>query len=409
MRFAPLFLLLATVLLAACDSGPGESLYDPDRPSLPDPVISGVVTDDPIVLAGIDEIIIEGSNFSSVPSENFVYFEDGAGGVESGVVLEATPTRLRVKTPNFPGSDLKIRVSVLGAENYSTGMAFALTPAVVAFSDYGPSNEVLSIASDASGDLYAMVQSEGLSVGIERVTPEGVRSAYVASTFSWSDLDIGPSGALYGARQIRALFEIPEVGGPQAVQPTAVPSGNLLGALDWDPTGRLWAGGDNAEIFRTDPGIGVTAFPFAGNVEDLVATSTSLYVADATEGAGKVWRFPIDGAGDLGAGEVLYDVTANMGEEVSPLALAVAADGTLYVGTDASDPVFTIAPSGTVTPLYPGVIPGPVTAFAWGADTTLYFLRGRIVTGTTDAPIIDRAKVFTLETRRMGGASRPIG
>jgi len=103
MRLALSLLLLSAVALAACDAGPGSSLYDPDRQSpASDPVVSAVVLDGPVALAGIDALTIEGENFGDDPSRVLVYFEDGLGSAVRAEVLEVTPTRIRVKAPNDP-------------------------------------------------------------------------------------------------------------------------------------------------------------------------------------------------------------------------------------------------------------------------------------------------------------------
>ena len=395
-------------------SGPGETLYDPDRPSEPDPVISSIVTDHAIVLAGIDVITIQGSNFSSDPTKNFVYFEDGEGGVEKGGVLEASPTQLRVKTPNFPGDPLRLRVSVMGAENYSPPVEISLRPAVVEYGEIVQSEaeEVTAMTRDASGDLIAALQRGGDAQGIFLLDEaSGERSRVAESARPWTDLVLGSDGTLYGVLSNRAVYSIPSTGLGTvfaAIPTTETPP--AFSVLTQGPDGELWAAGaepatqTQTRFYRFETDASYRAFtpeaagaPFAGVVRDMVVYNGALYVASETGTTSRVWRFPIQADGSLAAGEITFPVPRG-----SATAIAFAADGTLFVGTsNVVDPVYTVAPGGSGEILYPGVIPGPVRAFAWGSSTSLYYSTP-IVPPATATGASTPAQLYQLETRRQG-------
>ena len=87
--------------------------------------------------------------------------------------------------------------------------------------------------------------------------------------------------------------------------------------------------------------------------------------------------------------------------EPTPAGLAVAADGTLFVGTDAPDPILEVTPSGAASALYPGVLAPPIAGFAWGSGTTLFVAVASVAPATEGGARIPAA-LYRLETRRQG-------
>ncbi len=410
LRLAVLHCGLLTGLLmlaAGCDTGPGATLYDPDLAAAPGPEVSSVAPDaSQIVLAGIDEVTITGTNFSPNAEENLVYFDEVRADV-----LEASPTQLRVKAPNTPSPELQIRVAVLGAENFSNSVPYRLVSAIVPFGDLGRTDEPTGIGTDASGNAYVSLFAEGSPVGIDRFTPEGERSDYFTTTFPWSDLAIGPDGALYGVRGVQAVFRLPEGMAQQTYQ--VVTGSARLSSLDFGPTGALWSGSREGDVFRVAPGGGsFDQFVLPGNIRDLVVFGGFLYVAVTVESVSRVVRLPIDGDGDLGEAETYINVTESF--EAEARALAFAQDGTLFIGTDGGgfsvveerNPIVVVTPSGATEVLYPGVL-GPeesttsvqIRSFAWDADTGLYAIRRFEIRGQQTQIFFDLVRI---ETRRSG-------
>ena len=407
MRALLLPIVLAAAALAACDVGDPGSLYDPDATDGPTPVISSV-SPGGVVLAGIDEVTITGQNFSPVPTENTVLFEDGGGVVAQGTVLAASPTELRVRVPNTPNPNLRLRVSVRGAQSFSNAVAAPLTAAVLPFGDLdaGIQEDPRGITSDADGTLYVTLYRLGQPFGIKQFTPDGVRSDYSSQDALWVGLTPSADGeALVGARQIRALFRLPE--GDDRSTFAAVPAGASLSALTTTPSGDIWAGGSNttaanASLYRVAPDGTTTAFPFAPTVRGLASTDDALYaatvrVANAQVVESAVWRFPLGADGSIGDGQVIYDVTADLGAGIGANAVAVAEDGTVFVGTNAPDPIVEVSPDGAAQALYPGVLPSPIESLSWGLGSTLY-----AVQGTADREVDPVADLFSIETRRPG-------
>jgi len=373
------------LLVGGCDTGPAPSLYDPDAESAPAPVIDSIEPSGS-ALAGVDILTFTGQNFSANPSDNLVYFDD-----TRGEVLEASPTQLRVRPPNLPRPELQVRVAVLEAEDFSNSVSYRLDPAAERFSDIKGFEEPFAITSDAEGNIYVSLFSGGSSVGIKKIAPDGTRSDFVETTFKWDALAFGPDGLLYAARGVRAIFRLPE-GGSQETIIISDSNADRLTALAFDAQGNLWVGGNAVSLFRLAPDGSVAAFPFQANVRDLAVFDGFLYAVGSQDGTSKVWRFPLNSDGTLGAAEEYFDVTAALGADA--LALAVATNGDVFVGTNADDPVIVIAPDRTAEVLYPDIMEPAAISFAWGAGTSLYMTQG--VTSATTPDLI------RIETRRQG-------
>lgn len=385
--------------LAGCDTGPGDSLYDPDRESAPDPVIASV-SPPGSALAGIDIVTISGENFSSEPSENLVYFD-----AARAEVIEASATQLRVRPPNLPRPELTLRVVVMGAENFAS-VPYRLDAAAERFAELPATDEPYALATDEEGNVYVSLFSEGVSAGVKRFSPDGERADYFPPISApWRDLAIGPDGELYGVRRVGAVFQLPE-GGPASVWGVASSPNEPLGAIVFDAQGALWAGSRNGNLFRFEPdGSSFERFEIGGTIEDLAIFEGMLYVAVTRGGEGSVSnveRYPISAAGELGEGEVYAPVSDLFG--VSALALAFAADGSLLVGTSEGDDNDTalvlVGPEGSAEVFYPGILRPPVLALAWGPGTSVYAL-GRVVAsdqsnGRTFPDLV------RIETRRSG-------
>jgi len=373
------------ITIMGCDTGPADSLYDADRVSAADPVVSSV--DPPVsALAGVDVVTITGQNFSSDPASNLVYFDDARA-----EILSASTTVLQVLAPNTPGSDIVLKLSVIGAENYTNDILYELLPAAEDFGDITAFEEPFALTSDTQGDLYVSLYSDGISVGIVRFAPDGSRSSFVETTFKWDSMVFGPDDLLYTVRSVRAIFRFEE-GGSQQVWGVIPNSAVKLTAITFDASGNVWAGGNNDDIYSISPDKSITASPFIGNVRALIVFEGNLYAAATQNGDSKIWKFSISGT-SLGPAEQYFDVTALNGSEA--VSLAFATNGDLFVGTDAVEPVIVVSPGGGAgESLYPGVLDPVGLSLAWGNGPTLYMTRGRTSVTTPN--------IISINTRREG-------
>lgn len=371
-RSSRVFLVVIIVAgLAGCDTGPAESLWNPDDPVGEPPVITAVDPPD-IALAGVDLVTISGSNFAADPARVIVFF----GGTRVPV-LEASESQLTVRAPNEPSPEVNVRVAVVGndAESFSNGWQLALLPAEEEFGGILDSEAPFAIAADPDGNIYASIFRGGVSVGIRRIAVDGTESAFSATTFQWKGLDFGPGGLLYGARGVRAIFQFPDGGGIQQTWAVEGNSSVVFVDIDFDTIGNVWAVGDNENLYRIAPDKAITPFPFTGDVRAVKVVGASLFVAVAGEGGGEIWRFAIAGNGDIDAGTLYFDLAAETSAEV--LSLEAATNGDLFVGTDDADPIWVVHPDGTGEPLYPGVLSAPAASLAWTVDPFLVVSEAR--------------------------------
>jgi len=380
-------LLLFSVLTTGCDSGTAPSIYDPDQTSLPDPVI-GFVTPLERALAGVDEVIITGSHFSTTPEENLVYF-----GTTRAVVSQSSATELRMIAPNDPQPEIQVRISVTGAENFSNQFTYRLDPPFIEFAEVQDFEDVFGIATDPSGNVYVSMAAFSIPVGIIRVTPDGQRSDFITSAFLWNDLEFDSKNNLYGVRSVRAVFRAEEGTNDFAVF-SVIPDNQVrLTSIALDALDRIWVAGANREIYRIMPDGSIMSYAFEANIRDLVVYDDHLYVVALQNDLTKVWRFPIDSGGDLGIAEEYFDLTSFNGTE--GYALAFTSTGELYIGTTSGvDPIIVVSSERSGKILYPSVLTQPARNFAWGDDGFLYT--------ATSSSGTDVAGIIRVTTRHLG-------
>lgn len=376
------------LLVLGCDTE-GTTLYDEGRTAKPDPVLSRIEPDGQ-AFAAVDVLTLTGQNFAPAVAENFVYFED-----QRGTVLEASATQLKVLPPNLVGEALTVRVSVLGAASFSNPVAYRLDAPAESFGTIATGEEPFGLTTDAEGNLYISLFTNGVSSGIKKLAPDGSRSDFITSTFKWDGLRWGPDGLFYGVRSVRAIFRYPATGGTTAETWVVLPDNALrLLALDFDAAGNLWAAGAGSNLYRIGPDKTVTAFPFVATVRALKVWNGFLYVAAQQDGVYGVFRFPLTGTNDLGPVETYFDFAGQVDAVANIFSMAVATTGELLLGTDLTDPVIIVAPDRTWSYLHPTVLQPAALSLAWGTAPFLYMSGGR--TETTE-PALTR-----INTRREG-------
>lgn len=362
-------LLIALAVMSGCKEDPPTSLYDDPTTNVgtaPQPVVSAV--DPPgAALAGVTTVTISGSNFSAVKDENIVYFD-----ATKANILSASATQLVVRAPTLVKDSVTLRVMVYKAVLSSTPRQYKLLAAVTEYGNLGKLEDPYAIATDAAGNMYVSISGSG----VKKVTPDGTRtdySAHAAGVTKWSAMKIGPAGVLYTARILRVIYQVPAGGGAPVIWVTGSSIGNIYD-MDFDASGNLWAGGNNPAIYRIKQDKSVKQFPFTCNARSIRVYDGYLYVGgkvDTTEG---VWRAQIISSDSLGAFEKFFDFSAKYpGYAVN--AVTFAADGDMYIGTDAPEALIVVHPSKAAEPLYPGLFSPTTLLFTWGNADDLYMIR----------------------------------
>ena len=362
------FLLLSAI---GCENEETGSMYDPSYTSpRPNPTIASIAPSGS-ALAAVDTLVITGTNFSATIGENTVYFDAGAASL-----LSATSTQIRLRSALVTGDNIKIKVGVVGADQFSNTMQYKLVAAVARYGNVADFEAASGISSDASGNLYVAYTSNGVEAGIMKITPAGIRSNYAPATAGvslWNSIKLGPGGVLFALRNVRAIYSYAAGGGTSATLWTAFPSGVSIIDLDFDQDKNMWAVGNNSAIYRVEPNKTVTSFPFTGNVRAARFYNGYLYFAAETSAGQKIWRAQITSAG-LGTPEVYFDFdTAYPAKQV--LTMTFSSDGVMYLGTNLTSGIVVVTPSkshGTPFSAYSGLLGSGCVAFTWGTADDLY-------------------------------------
>jgi hypothetical protein len=381
---------LGLLLMSGCSKPTENALYDPNAAYGLTPFISNV-TPAGSAVAGIDTLLIQGANFSSVLAENSVYFNSSPA-----TLLSCTTTQIKLIAPLVPSDSIGIRVAVRGALSFTDVAQYKLKAAVANFGTFTATEMSSSLATDASGSVYSAVLNNAIEAGISKFTTAGVRSSYAPATAGvalWTSLKVGPGGYLYAARNFRALYRYSPGGGAAAALWLAFPVGTAIADIDFDQSGNAWGGGNNSNIYRVDQSKVITTFPFVGNVHSVRVFNGYLYFSAKTDAGEKIWRAQISAAG-LGTPELYFDFAAVYPTNI-PLAITFATDGTMYVGTDASDGLLIVYTNKTYSApfaVYKASFGTGLGYLTWGNADDLYastsngILLKLTIRGKTSAP-----------------------
>jgi hypothetical protein len=230
---------LGLLFLNSCSKPDNPSLFDPNDSGRPQPTITSISPAGGI-LAGMDTVVVQGTNFSSVVLENSVFFN-----AQSATLLTATPTQITLIPPIVISDSVAVRAAVNGAYLFSNTILCKVKAGVATFGGLLTTDSCASLATDTSGNLYAAYTTNRVEAGIIKYNPAGARSNYAPATTgiaSWSSLKFGPGGYLYAARNSRAVNRFSPAGGSSAILWVALPTGSVITDFDFDQSGNLWGG-----------------------------------------------------------------------------------------------------------------------------------------------------------------------
>jgi hypothetical protein len=376
-------------ILAGCKKEAPPSLFAPDYVSGPQPTVARI--DPPSdALAGVTILTIVGTNFSATPANDIVFFD-----AVTVPVIQASTTQLQVKAPFLVSDTIKVKIAVLGSDLFNTPFVYKLNAAADdKFGNFSAADEPVAVECDTAGNVYVSIVSSGAGIGVKKFTPVGVRSDYSpvfsGAVASWRGMKFGPGGALFTVTGRNIIFRVPPGGGTSAIW---LSGGGLtpLYDLDFDQSGNIWTGGPGAtSVFRVKQDKTLQAFPFTGTVRSVRVYNGYLYVGGKRDSLEKVWRFPIDGTGNLGVEEEYFNLSTRYGaNSFGVTALTFASDGDLYVGTDGSDGIIVVHPDRSYAPFYPGILKGQTASLSWGKGFDLFQSR----TGTPGPKTIVKINV----------------
>ncbi len=365
-----LLVVLGLFALGGCTEPESMGLYDPNEPQGLSPTITSI-SPAGAAFAGMDTIAIQGTNFSSVPANNIVYFNSSPA-----VLLSVSPTRISMIAPLVTMDSIGVRVAVRGAVPFSNTYQYRLHAGTASFGGLAAGDLSNALATDAAGNLYAGYAIFGNDAGILKFTAAGVRSNYAPLTTGvtqWTSLKMGPGGYLYGVRNVRAIYRFNPGGGASAAIWTSFGSGVYISDIDFDKDGNIWGGGNNTNIYRVDKNKATAMYPFVGYVRSVRVYNDYLYIAARTDAGEKIWRAPIT-SGALGTPEVYFDFGAAYPTAV-PLAITFSSDGVLYIGTDSQDGLVIVESDKTFHApyvAYQSLFSTGIKFLGWGSGEDLF-------------------------------------
>jgi len=368
-------LIASLLVLSSCDTPGSNSLFKEDVTFKPAPTITAI---NPATqfFAGFETITITGTNFSTVASENNVWFNN-----RKASVVSATATQLVVNTPNYVADSIGIKINVSGALEFSNSTQYKLEALFEDATIMPPNTVPFGAGIDKNGLLYISVIAAGVPSGVSRFNANGVETLNYVPVQGWSYrvVRIGPDGGLY---MLRVAGGVPIVYRSASGGGATTNWGSGVGRaedFDFDANGFMWVVGANETNTAVNQSIvriqdnGATRsyirFPFVANGHAVKVFNNFLYVAGTRGGNPFLWRFPINPVDNtLGAEEIVANIGTAYNTAVVPRAITVATDGTVFVAISGnltfdvipttSASMLAVSPTGAVSEFYPGIIPG---------------------------------------------------
>lgn len=377
-------LFLGVLILTSCGNE-SLSVWNSDTPAPTSAPVLNAVTPEGGYLAGVDAITITGSGFSSVASENSVYFSNGEDNGVKGLVLSATSSSLNVRPPQIVGDNITIKATRSGAEKFSNSLSYKLSsPVLNAYPGFNEKADApLSIALDNNGDLYVALTSGGNAKGIikSEITADGAISQYVLpnNRFRFDTIEFTTDNRLYLCVGNRAVFIALE--GAKEVAHFIMPNPFNFLAFDMDENGYMWLVGDNTHVVRHVPQterVNITSlsnlpdntkvYPLEANLTGVFYYESTLFLLGSDAVGHKIWKAELDNNSDI----TNMSVFSNLSNEIEIgtgdvfTDIVMAEDGMIYISTNRKEGIFAISADGnTVNPLYEGVLYPSINSLDW--------------------------------------------
>jgi hypothetical protein len=358
--------------IAGCEYKVQEPAYYEPHASVPTPAITRLIPDG-TAGAGVNTIEVQGENFSATAARNRVYF-----GKTEAEVVSASPTSLVVRRPNVTGT-LAVTVVPFDAISVARFASYTVDTVYELFGGFIEKKQIGAMTVDGADNVYVFLKGTA-PFTVYRVDPAGQRTEVGVLTKALTDAVAAPDGQL-------ALFynntKIVKLNPQDGVESDWVKLAKKTTTGDFDDNGILYAGGSKSDLYAVLPdGSSKAANVYASqDIKDVQVHGTSVYVL-AENAAGTpavaVWKHAIlDAAGNLGPAELVLD-RANAGLAATTVLkeLTFSADGTLYIGTDAANPVLFMTANGQADLLYKGILPSPAEKLACGSGRYMYMVRG---------------------------------
>jgi len=409
-----LFLLILssiTSLITDC-TREADSLFKPDAGYRADPVITDISPDS--VLAGINEIVINGENFSEKIEENVVFFKSTPTSetVERGTVVEASKNKLHVISPPLYGDSILIKLQVIGALHFASFTNYKLLPAVERFglrldTDLpGAKISAHGVAIDRTEQAYVIVNvvTETSIKNYLRIKPFGGQFAeYAEIPFLTTGLAIGQADSLFAAVDIgrtKYIGVFPPGEGSKIYKTLSKAPRDL----DFDEHGDMWVAADNEVLKVKKDGTITSIKSFTLQLMQIRYVDNSLYILGQTDdddySEQKIWKITVINSDSLTDRVDLVNSSNSAWLDTSHInSFALDSDKMIYVATNQkSGGLYLLDHNGeNAEPLYPNLIIHPIRDLTWG---TLKYLYGTEIIENSSQSI--ESQLIKIDVQKMG-------
>jgi len=396
---------MAFTAVVGCKYDVAEPLWDQPPGSSLITTISSIQP--PQATPGVNTITIFGTNFTGVFDTssihnpyvdtsftyNGVFFDN-----MPGEVIAYTSTSVTVRRPNLASDTCTVKVAPKQALVAGRLKPYRIDPVLLRYGSFLDNVQLSAVAVDQSENVYVI---EASSRTISKVTPGGNKTILATAPLPPTDARIGPDGKLYLPAANRIINAVD-------VQTGAIrlwrrcPSGKIIKFGDFDVNGNFYGAGIRTDLVIMPPDSTFRNAGFYSALEVLAVRVYNRYVYVAARtglNPATIWSHPIDSSGNVGAQELVLDMSLT-GDFASRniQAITFSANGTMYIATDAPDPILVFDPaSGSLDYFYKNILPPYCKQFYWGSQTFIYMISGntspaqewtlhRVDLGTTGAP-----------------------
>lgn len=416
--------IFAIVLLVGCNAEDNsKSAWDPGSfENIPDPVISAILPVDG-VFGATGKITIQGNNFSTVKTDNKVYFnaiKNGKFASYEGKIETATSTELVVKVPNFVSDSTTISLVCGKAlkiakwnNNYSIKEGFN---APYVFDKVKKPMYAVSVGTDSA--FYTAFDENGTKK-LSKFSPLGIKTDFYVYTGAVNGLkvinDNGNQRPLISSTKYLAKYN------GTAITPIYTYNNATIYDFDFDANKNIWMYSilNKVEnITRVKPDIngaiakGTTnKWDIDANIRCVRVYDGYLYLAglDSSDKKEKVIRYAIDANGDINinAKEDYFVITGNSELDDNTAIYSITFDitGNLYIGVNKKIPIIVVSPNKSYTGLLTeGVLDITnvyVASIAFGVGDELYVLtldNGNIKTDNANYATLVKPFIYKVKT-----------
>ena len=222
-----------------------EDIWDEDNNGSPNPFITSVVPEQG-AFAGIDTLTISGGNFSTVSSENIVYFNESIGRI-----ISSSNEMIKVVGPNLVSDSITIRIAVQGALEFgSYSDLYKLYPAVENYGPFDQFTDIFSLDLDREENLIVSLDgSPNAEFWMVDINQDS--SVWSGSLSKGSGMKLGPDGSIYFVNYQRFLYKDEQGTEKENSEIFKRLNGNATD-LDFDSFGNLYVGGNGSLIDVVD-------------------------------------------------------------------------------------------------------------------------------------------------------------